>query len=754
MTSTSRPSSLAATAGFATHATLRIVLSALPLGALAVTASAPPAAAREFLAPDVLTLNDNGAWSWFEDERAVVDTGAGKLLVSSVADSSGPGGAARDGDVDVVAYDLDSHAVDRFTLHDDLQDDDHNSAALYVRPDGRYVAMYGGHLADSLSRWRVSSNAGDVTGWTGEQAFDNGAAMTYSNLHYLPGDDGGAGRLYNFVRSNGFDPNILVSSDQGDTWSYGGRLLEEGGGGDRPYLRYASDGQRIHFITTERHPRDFDNSIYHGYIEDGSLYNSSGDVIDGNLFNTTAAAPDALTQVMTAGATFGGDAMRRAWTVDVAIAGGAPVAVFQARANNDDLDHRFFYGRWDGGQWRVHQMAFAGSYLYGAENDYTGLVSIDPDDPATVYLSSEVHPETKAQLIGSDGARHYELFRGTTSDGGATWSWTPLTFNSAQDNVRPVVPQWDDENTAVLWMRGQYNSYTNFDTRVVGAVNPAVAEPQVGLKIDFGQDAQEVQAGFEAFTRPEDPGAASVSQAFASPFASSAAGVNLVLEGSPQFRDRGDDVAGPLGPVVDDFAFAIDELSLTFENLQEGDYQLVLYAHDRDFGQSGYEVSQDGVRLGQLTPTEGASPAIGVASARVAFHANGLDDPTFDLTSVGGGAVVLNGIELWAGSAYASPPPVDLNGDGLLNLADYAQYVDGLHADLSGLSSAEAFARGDLNGDLRNDFADFRLFQEAYDQWNGAGALSAALAVVPEPTASALALFGVATLSGAARQRE
>jgi hypothetical protein len=32
-----------------------------------------------------VVLNDNGAWSWFQDERAVVDARAGTLLVSSVA---------------------------------------------------------------------------------------------------------------------------------------------------------------------------------------------------------------------------------------------------------------------------------------------------------------------------------------------------------------------------------------------------------------------------------------------------------------------------------------------------------------------------------------------------------------------------------------------------------------------------------------------------------------------------------------------
>jgi hypothetical protein len=40
---------------------------------------------------------------------------------------------------------------------------------------------------------------------------------------------------------------------------------------------------------------------------------------------------------------------------------------------------------------------------------------------------------------------------------------------------------------------------------------------------------------------------------------------------------------------------------------------------------------------------------------------------------------------------------------------------------------------GDLNGDFKNDESDFALFKLAYDELNGAGALSALQAPVPEP---------------------
>src|SRR3954447_24712949 len=78
------------------------------------------------VAGNMITLNDNGGWSWFEDERATVDATAGtsgKIIVSSAANGSGTGGAARSGDIEVVSLDLGTSALTRFTLHDALQAD-------------------------------------------------------------------------------------------------------------------------------------------------------------------------------------------------------------------------------------------------------------------------------------------------------------------------------------------------------------------------------------------------------------------------------------------------------------------------------------------------------------------------------------------------------------------------------------------------------------------------------------------------------
>jgi hypothetical protein len=373
----------------------------------------------------------------------------------------------------------------------------------------------------------------------------------------LPNDNAGLGRLYNFTRTVGFDPNVLISDNFGSGWSYGGRLLSEGDSTDRPYLRYSSDGQRIHFITTERHPRNFDNSVYHGYVQDGQLFDSAGAVIDANLFDPDGMAPATLTPVFTTGTQFGGTTMRRAWTIDVAIDGaGQPYAVFQARANDNNLDHRFFYARFNGASWTVHELAKAGGFLYASEDDYTGLAALVPGDPNRLFISTKIDPRTNITMP------RYEIFEGTTTTGGADWTWAPITFNSTVDNLRPIVPEWDDENTALLWMRGSYSTYINYDLDVVGLTE--------------------------------------------------------------------------------------------FESL------------------------------------------IGVSG--------------------------------------------DLDGDNDLDLDDFTSYLSGLHADLSGLTMEQARLRGDLNGDLKNDFSDFALFRGYYDAVHGAGAFAVLVARVPEPSTWQLAL--------------
>ena len=79
----------------------------------------------------------------------------------------------------------------------------------------------------------------------------------------------------------------------------------------------------------------------------------------------------------------------------------------------------------------------------------------------------------------------------------------------------------------------------------------------------------------------------------------------------------------------------------------------------------------------------------------------------------------------------------DLNFNGALDPADWPLFRMNHLATFAGLSAAESYRLGDLDGDGDNDFTDFRLFQSDYIAANGEAAF-AALLRVPEPATGAL----------------
>lgn len=410
----------------------------------------------------------NAAWTWFTGERAIVDADAGdrgpRLLVGGVTAEGGVGG----GDVVVLWYDVGSRAIGHAVLHAGFEQDDHDGPALLVRPDGRYLAMYAKHGTDSVTRWRISSAAHDPTEWGDERRLDNGDGTTYCNVYRLPGAAGGDGRTYCLTRARDWDPTVLVSTDAGTTWSRGGRLCSMGDASTRPYLTYWGDGERIHCVTTEGHPHDRNNGIYHGYLADRTLYDSDGGVLNDDVSEQTTDVPRVpdLTTVLAPNTVIDGTRLTNAWTVDTGVDGdGRPMALVQARADGDRDDHRFLYARYDGTAWNVHLLAEAGGHLYDREYDYTGLGTIEPGAPDRVVVSTPIDPRD------GGGLDRYQLFAGKTGDGGTSWDWRALTSDASRDNLRPIVPAWPGDRTALVWMRGRYTEYTEWETQVVGRLD-------------------------------------------------------------------------------------------------------------------------------------------------------------------------------------------------------------------------------------------------------------------------------------------
>ena len=416
------------------------------VGVLALAAG--PYQVRE-LAPD-------GAWTWYNDERVVVKDSC--LYIGSMNS---------DGRAQVDLYDM---ARQEPGPHADLSSwldrDDHNNPALLLLDGHRLLAAYTRHDVEPRAYWRTAQLDGSgIPTWGEEQSMALPAKGTYNNLYRLSDENG---RIYNFIRCVGFNPNVLSSDDQGTAWTGPFELIRSGDGGTRPYVKYSGNGRdRIDFLYTDAHPRnDPNNSVYHLYYRSGRFYTSDGTLIKTlEQVRQAPLVPTDGTRIYDGSAPTG-----RGWVWDLeSDDGGQPVGAFINSADGaDGNDLRYRYARWDGKTktWSQRQIAYAGTHLYVPENHYAGGISIDPEDVNQVFISADVSPETGEVLPSG----HYQIFQGRTRDLGKTWAWTQLTFDDQTDNLRPVVPRAHGCKVCVLWFQGRYSRYTDFKTRIVGII--------------------------------------------------------------------------------------------------------------------------------------------------------------------------------------------------------------------------------------------------------------------------------------------
>jgi BNR repeat-containing family member/Bacterial TSP3 repeat len=426
---------------------------------------------------NALAIAPDGAWTWFNDERAIFHQGS--LFTGYVK---------TDGQYGVTRYDPVAHTVHHMTLSTaaSRQQDDHNNPSLTSLPDGRLLALYAKHNANPAFYQRTSlvplpSTDAD---WGPEIANPLPANNTYNNTYRLSGE---SNRIYNFHRCINFNPTITVSNDLGLTWQPSKQFISVGSGNVRPYPRYCSNHHdRIDLIYTDGHPRDVNNSIYHLFYRNGAFHKTDGTLIDtfANLpLDHQGGERGAVVYPYSAAAWGTGQGPDdwipngRGWTWDVHYgANGHPVCVFQVQVDNvtgSGWNHDriyYYYARWTGSAWQRRFIAQGGRPLYAAEDDYGGGMTIDPSNPDVIYISSNAANPFQLTDLASVPLRaneRYEIWRGVTSDGGLTFSWEQITINSPADNLRPIVPESHGFDEALVWFHGTYSTYTNFNCRVL-----------------------------------------------------------------------------------------------------------------------------------------------------------------------------------------------------------------------------------------------------------------------------------------------
>jgi hypothetical protein len=400
----------------------------------------------------------DGVWCWFQDERAVVDVEKEKLVIGTANMKQG---------VDLIIFDIKNKKVESTRQYNGLAyNDDHNSPGMLVAPDGSYLALWNHHYEAGFTRYSVYNGST----WSSEKRFDWKVAglsgldkACYSNVYNMTKEK----RIYNFGRVYNKAPNFCYSDDNGNTWKYGGQITTNAQTGyTKGYYKYWGNGiDRIDVVLTEAHPREMGTSIFHGYIQDSKMHDSKGNIIDSDIYDLGKMPSDnQFTKVFENGTTVNGVSMQRCWQSDIVRYDDGTVAIlFKARANSSETDHRNFYARFDGSSWKTTYIGKAGVKIYSSEQDYTGLGALCPDDPNRIYLSTPHNPGDDNSKAGKR-----EIWRGTTTDKGASWKWEPVTANSSVDNFRPIVPKWKAGKEALLWFRGTYSSAQNISAKTVG----------------------------------------------------------------------------------------------------------------------------------------------------------------------------------------------------------------------------------------------------------------------------------------------
>lgn len=379
----------------------------------------------------------HGAWSWFGDPRAVYVVGRSDEIFVGWLDWAGG--------VTVGAYDP-RFGVTRKKVIGSLFHDDHGAPSIFVEPDKRLTVFWSAHNGRQMY-YRSTLRPEDIGAW--------------GPLHHLPQNVGGSlgftypnpvrlatesNRLYLFWRGGNWSEDYATRTLAG-RWSRAHELISVAG--QRPYVKVDTDGRNeVALAFTNGHPRDVLTSIYYAAYRAGSLWTAGGRRIA--RIDRGPIGPWQADLVY--------DAHRSqvpAWVWDVALdRRRRPVIVYATFPSAQE--HEYWYADWTGARWVSHFLTVAGGTISpgGIEYEYSGGITLDHTDPSTVYLSRQV-------------AGGFEIERWTTPNRGWHWRHTVAVPAGGVENVRPVVPRgWDRGPMRLLWLRGDYRSYSNYRTSV------------------------------------------------------------------------------------------------------------------------------------------------------------------------------------------------------------------------------------------------------------------------------------------------
>ena len=418
-------------------------------------------------------VTDDGIWTWYNDPRAV--RSGNRTFIGYLSEA---------GNVTIAQFDHTSRVWSTFTLKGASQVDDHNNPAIAILPSGRIAVFYAQHNGNAY--YRVSTNANDISAWGSEinllTATGMSASWSYVNPHVM--DDGTTYLFWRMDVAGGYYSKATSENDLiAGTWQAGKQYISAN---DRPYMKFSSDGTRIHMIATDGHPDvNPSNSVYYMKLENGNFYKVDGTLI---ISEATVFAGSPVTTAEMDKVYDGSGANGRGWTWDVHYDdNNYPVIAYVAwpgSTNTSAPDSRYRYARWDGSAWVDNEItpgggAFGittGNSLSYLQPFYNGGVVIDSDNPSIVYTSRQ------------QNTSEWIIEKWTTADNGL--SWTSETIKSSGFNIRPysVRNATSGAELSLLWVNPKrYVGYVDFrgtiETLTTGAVQTLNVATDVHVRV-------------------------------------------------------------------------------------------------------------------------------------------------------------------------------------------------------------------------------------------------------------------------------
>lgn len=351
-----------------------------------------------------------------------------------------------DGDAGISAFNHTSGSTSSFTLHSNLDDDDHCAPAVIIMPNGKIIAFYSTHNEDEYIRWRVSTNAESIASWETEDNFATDAWACYPQPYYLPDED----LLYVFYR--GYNGTLAywgyrTSDDYTATFSsenviYWG--IPYGGYNPSPYTIPVLNGEDRFDFSVTRASQDTTphRNVWHYYYQDGSFYQS-----DGTLICADSELPFSLEDDATCiynSTVTGYDC----WVEDTSVDPntGYPVIGFAEFIDADD-EHLYHYAYWNGTAWTDEVMCDGGGAMCmdPSQYYYSGGIAISRTNVSIVFAS-----------VGSDD-NDFDILKFETGDSGETWI-SETVCGSDVICARPQIIT-DGENDELIFWEGTYPDF-------------------------------------------------------------------------------------------------------------------------------------------------------------------------------------------------------------------------------------------------------------------------------------------------------